>query len=338
MKKIYVKGIISFIIIMLFMGTMEQNQVHLIFVGDILLDRGVRKVLNEKGYNYPYMDVKDILKKGDISFGNLENPITQRGVPAYKRKDLIFRGDIKNTKALKEAGFDILNLANNHAMDYKSIGIMDTIDLLEKEKIKPLGFSDPRKTENIVVMKRKGIRFGYLGYSIFPPEGYIYSKEREDILRVNMKTIGETIRKAKKMCDYLIISFHWGNEYEFYPSDYQKNLAHIAIDQGANLVIGHHSHVLQGVERYKNKLIFYSLGNFIFDRQMNKGTDETIMVDVTVEKDQCKGVRLIPIKIKNCQPNIAKEKNGEYILKRLKMYSRGLIDEIEIRNGLGYIK
>ncbi|MCT4607419.1 MAG: CapA family protein [Marinisporobacter sp.] len=336
MKKI-IKGILFFIVAILFIGVMEKREVELVFVGDILLDRGVRKVLNEKGYDYPYRNVEKILRKGDNTFGNLESPITQRGVAAYKRRDLIFRGDIENAKALKEAGFHILNLANNHTMDYKSIGITDTIKHLEKVNIKSLGVIDPHKANKMIIMKRKGIRFGYLGYSVFPPEGYIYSKERMDISRVNMKKIGDTIKKAKEGCDYLILSFHWGNEYEFYPSEVQKNLAHIAIDQGADLVIGHHPHVLQGVEKYKDKLIFYSLGNFVFDRQRNKGTDETIIVNIKIENNQCKEVTLTPIRIKECQPHIAKGKDGEYILERLKMYSQGLIDEIEIRNGLGYI-
>ncbi|MCT4619964.1 MAG: CapA family protein [Marinisporobacter sp.] len=336
MKKI-VKGMLFLIVAILLIGVMDKRQVNLVFVGDILLDRGVRKIVDERGYDYPYRNIKDILRKGDNTFGNLESPITQRGIPVYKRRDLIFRGDIENTKALKEAGFHILNLANNHTMDYRSIGIADTMKHLEKANIKSLGVIDPHRKNKMVIMKRKGIRFGYLGYSVFPPEGYIYSKERMDISRADMKTIGDTIRKAKEGCDYLILSFHWGNEYEFYPSEVQKNLAHTAIDQGADLVIGHHPHVLQGLEQYKEKFIFYSLGNFIFDKQRNKGTDETIIVNAKIENNKCKEITLIPIRIKDCQPCIAKGKDGEYILKRLKMYSQGLIDEIEIRNGLGYI-
>ncbi|TCO79438.1 poly-gamma-glutamate synthesis protein (capsule biosynthesis protein) [Marinisporobacter balticus] len=315
----------------------NSRNVEVCFVGDILLDRGVRKKLNEKGYDYPYLKVKKILNEADVTFGNLENPITNRGTAVYKRRDLIFRGDNQNAKFLKEAGFDILNLTNNHAMDYRSTGIDDTINHLKKVDIKPLGVVKPSQKIKPLMIQKKGVHLGFLGYSIFPPEGYIYSRDRADILRVDNNAFGNEIKRAKKACDFLVVSFHWGKEYEVFPSDHQKEMAHKAIDCGADLVIGHHPHVLQGVEKYKDKLIFYSLGNFIFDRQIQNGVDETVIVDLYINKNGYKEIRCIPIRIIDCQPNLAEGKDAEYILKRLQTYSDGLIDAIEIKNGFGYI-
>jgi poly-gamma-glutamate synthesis protein (capsule biosynthesis protein) len=121
-------------------------------------------------------------------------------------------------------------------------------------------------------------------------------------------------------------------------SEQQKALAHLAVDSGADLVLGHHPHVLQGIEEYRGRLILYSLGNFVFDRQIQPGTDETFILELTISGGKWKEAALTPIKIVNCQPRPAEEKKGEEILLRLQKYSQGLNTSLVIREGRGYLE
>lgn len=314
------------------------EEIVLCTVGDILLDRGVAREM--KGdYHYPYRKVKHILEAADITLGNLECPLTTHGTPALKRPIIIFKADPQNAEAIKGSGFDILNLANNHTMDYGTQGVVNTMKVLKEFDIDFIGaginYGEARKP---LYIEKKDCRIGFLGYSVFPPEGYISFSDRPDVAKVAMESLREEIKSAKKECDLLVVSFHWGKEYDFYAGRMQKDLAHTVIDSGGDLVLGHHPHVLQGVERYKDGIIFYSLGNFVFDRQIQRGTDETIIVNFTIKDKNLSQVEIIPAKIRKCQPYIVGDKEGEHILNRLKLYSDGMNTDINIRNSIGYIE
>lgn len=316
-----------------------SKPVHILAAGDILLDRGVLKPLGEHGFDYPYAGVKEKLLQADIAFANLECPLTEGGKPALKRPELVFRGSTLNGAALKAAGFDILNLANNHTMDQGREGLLDTIELLESSGIRTLGAGKSRSEARKPVFIEKGwTKLGFLGYSDFPPEGYMYDEDKADVARPDMKTLSEEIRTAAEQCDFLVVSFHWGKEFDSYPGDRQREMAHAAIDSGAGLVIGHHPHVLQGVEKYKGKLIFYSLGNFVFDRQLPKGTDESVMLDIAVTDGRYKEARLIPVRIAECRPVIVQGEEAEDILGRYAGLSEGYGVDIDIAEGIGYIR
>lgn len=327
--------------VVLIIGVILRNyyseEIVLCAVGDILLDRGVKAQINGD-YDYPYRKVKNVLERADITFGNLECPITTGGTPALKRSILLFKAEPENAEAIKGTGFDILNLANNHTMDYSTEGITNTMNILKDLNIDFIGaghnYEEARKPFYI---KKKSCKIGFLGYSVFPPEGYISFSDRPDVAKVDIEMLENEIKSAKKSCDFLIVSFHWGKEYEFYAGKMQKNLAHTVIDSGGDLVLGHHPHVLQGVERYKDRLIFYSLGNFIFDRQIQNGTDETIIAKLIIKDKKLDAVQIIPIKIKNCQPYVVNGRAAEYILNRFKLYSEGMNTNVHVKSGIGYI-
>jgi poly-gamma-glutamate synthesis protein (capsule biosynthesis protein) len=295
-----------------------QRTVTVALTGDILLDRGVRKYLDSEGVDYPYEKVRDILSRFDIVFGNLECPITEGGVPALKSWNLVFKADIENSNALRRAGYDVLNLANNHVMDYGTEGLLSTLDALEKSGIKEVGAGeDSKKARLPVYVEAKGIVIGFLGYSTFPHEGYFFFADRPDVAYADINRIDDEIRNARENCDFLIVSFHWGKEFDFYPYDYQRELAYLAVDSGADVVVGHHPHVLQEIEEYNGSHIFYSLGNFVFDWQVPLGTDETVIVGLTLSGDGIREVELIPVQIKDCQPVPAHGDKAERILGRL---------------------
>jgi len=312
--------------------------VHILAGGDILLDRGVGRYLESNGFDYPYTGIRDEIKNNSIAFANLEGPLTDRGKPVLKRPELIFRGSTGNVTALKASGFDILNLANNHTMDQGREGLEDTIKLLEENGIKALGAGTTRsEARKPVFIDRGSARIGFLGYNDFPPEGYMIDEDKADVTRPDIKTLGEEVKAAGVQCDFLVVSFHWGKEFDSYPGKRQREMAKEAIDNGADVVLGHHPHVLQGVEKYKGKLIFYSLGNFIFDKQLHKGTDEAILIDISVSGGECTEARIIPLRIVECRPVIMKGQEAEAILARYRDLSAGSGANIEIEGGIGFI-
>ncbi len=316
----------------------NTKPVHIATAGDILLDRGVSEYLEKSGYDYPYTDIKGEILKGDIAIANLECPLTDSESPVLKRPELIFRGSKLNGPALKSAGFDLLNLANNHTMDQGREGLMDTIKVLDSSGIRSLGAGMTRSEAHRPVFIKKGrTGIGFLGYSDFPPEGYMYDEDKADVARVDIKSLGEEVKAAREQCDFLVVSFHWGKEFDYYPGERQREMAHTAAESGADIIIGHHPHVLQNVEKYKGALIFYSLGNLVFDRQLPKGTGESVIIDITVASGKWKEVRIVPVRIENCKPVIVKGQAAEFILDKYRTCSEDYGVNIDVVDGIGNI-
>jgi gamma-polyglutamate biosynthesis protein CapA len=334
-KKLLVIGISAIVTLLAIHNLLVYRSVRISVVGDILLDRGVEVMIQRYGPSYPYEKISKVLKQSDITVGNLEGPITESSTPALKKNNLIFRGDLLNLPYLYNAGFSLFNLANNHVMDYGPKGLCDTIELLNKAGINTFGAGyNKEKAEKPIYIHKNGIIIGFLGFSAFPPEGYFYFENRPDVAHLNEDRLRSIISHSKKECNVLVVIFHWGKEFDFYPSEHQKTVAHMACESGADIVIGHHPHVLQGIEKYKGKYIFYSLGNFVFDKQVPKGTDQTGVLQFTVNKQAIQAVTLLPIKIIKCQPTTCNENDAQYITKRLNLYSKGIGTVIEYTNNL----
>lgn len=305
----------------IFILNVRNKEVTIFFVGDILLDRGVGDKIDKNGPDYPYQNVKDILPKADIVFGNLECPITSTGIPALKRPYYLFKGEPYNAEALKKSGFNLLNLANNHTIDYGREGLLNTIKLLEDNSIITIGAGQDKTSAHKPVFKEvSGTVIGFLSYLSFPIEGYVYSDKKTDVARLDLATLASEIKRAKTGCNLLVVSFHWGSEFSNYPTENQKKAAHLSIENGADIVIGHHPHVLQGMEFYMDKPIFYSLGNFVFDKQEPLGTDETVILEVKLSDKAINSLSISPIKIIECQPTVPN--TNEDILKILNNFEK----------------
>lgn len=316
----------------------SSKNIRISICGDILLDRGVKTQIKSNGVNYPYQGVRNILKKSDAVIGNLECPITQKSSPVFKDKKLVFRADVPNAAALKAAGFSILCLANNHSMDQNSEGLMDTMKNLNTVGIMTVGAGLNREDANKpLFFNLSGSTIGILSFSHFPAEGYFFFENKPDVAHVN-ENIEKNVREAKSKCDFLIVTLHWGKEFNNFPSEHQIELAHSLIDNGADVIAGHHPHVLQGIEKYKDKLIFYSLGNFVFDKQIFKGTDETVIFNLTLNKNLLKQAEIIPIRIIKAQPQKLVGKDAEELISKLQKYSRDMGTEITFEKDSWYVK
>lgn len=301
----------------------EGKTIKLSFVGDILLASSVEALMKKNGFEYPYAKASPYLLEPDLLAGNLENPITKRGIPA-QNKQYVFKGTPDSLPALKEAGFDVVNLANNHTLDQGVEGLLDTIGYLDKEGIPNVGAgNDETEAYKPVLLEANGISVAYVGLSRVLPVGeWKATDKRAGLAETYDSTRAvKTIKDAKGQADLVVVMVHWGIEREDYPNGDQKRLAREYIDAGADLVIGSHPHVLQGMEQYKGKWISYSLGNFIFNMTKTEKTKDTGVLDAvcTVEGD-C-SLQFHPMRAVASQPTPLEGEQKKALLKRLSSLS-----------------
>lgn len=292
----------------------------LIAVGDIMPGRTVeQKMLQYNDWTYPFKETYQVTTTGDIIFGNLESPLTEG--PVVPAGSLVFRASPQTTTGLQFGGFNVVSLANNHMKNQGTKGIQETIAYLDQAGIKHAGAgltdSEARQPTTIEI---NGIKFSFLAYtdSSFTPNSYEAAANRSGSPFMNEQQLIEDINSLKNNADVIIISMHAGTEYSSQPNQKQIDFAHTAIDNGAKLVIGHHPHVVQPMEEYKNGYIFYSLGNFVFDQMWSEATRESAIAVITFGKIDIENIELVPIKIFDySQPRVLSDLEGQSIISRM---------------------
>jgi poly-gamma-glutamate capsule biosynthesis protein CapA/YwtB (metallophosphatase superfamily) len=280
-----------------------SEQISLAFVGDIMMGANVEKLLKNNGFDYPYLHISSILQESDIAAGNMENPITDRGEPADK--SFVFRTSPEAVPGMVKSGFDIFNLANNHTLDYGLKGLQDTIRLLTEAGMYGVGAGmNQEEAYNPVVIDKQGVRVAYLGLTkVVPDISWKAGKNTPGLAETyNYTRPIQAIEAANKIADMVVVLVHWGIEGATEPKVSEKELAHRYIDAGADLVIGSHPHVLQGIESYKGKWIAYSLGNFIFTTNGKAGTNDTVIVQASCSKSGDCQLNIVPIIAGPAQP------------------------------------
>lgn len=279
----------------------SDNDITINFAGDTTLAWCFEDAVGDD-FSYPFARAP-WFGEADVTMVNLENAVAERG---YKvPKEFNFRMPPKYLQVLKNGGIDIVNLANNHVWDYSQVGVEDTIAHLDEAGIYHVGGGvsvEDEKKPVILIIKGKNI--GFLGYYFL--EG----------------NVEEDVSALKQAVDVVIVNFHWGTERSNFPESYQVDLAHRAIDAGADLVIGHHPHVLQGMERYKDGIIAYSLGNFIFGGNSRRQHDTCVFQ--LIIRDGQKIPALIPVRISEWQPYWLEGEEGRWIIDSIKGYSKDL--------------
>jgi poly-gamma-glutamate synthesis protein (capsule biosynthesis protein) len=220
-----------------------------------------------------FRNVADLLQDSDICFGNLESVLSDNGEIEKDIKSFQMRGAPGIAKSLRNAGFNIMSVANNHAMQHGDEAFYETCAVMLREGIQPLGIRSNGNRTVPVRLVVNGCSVALLGYSLRPEK---YSKNAL-YARVPVDQIIHDIETQKADNDIVIVSLHWGDEFVRVPSPKQVKAGHAFVEAGASLIIGHHPHILQGVERYRNSIIAYSLGNFIFDFWQKKYRDTAIL-------------------------------------------------------------
>ena len=320
------------------------TKTSLLAVGDILLTRQVAAQIEKNGdSNLPFNNLQTLLKDADITFGNLECPLSENPNPI--REGLIFRCPTKYLAGLINAGFDVLSTANNHMLDQGIEGLEFTINHLLSQNILPVGtvLSDSMEldTNDGPVIERDGVKIGFLGYSYTAKNDGGKSTHPQIASAYDLQKLQTDIATLKTRSDVVVVSMHAGTEYTRAPNQNQIDFAHAAIDAGANIVIGHHPHWIQPVEIYspqpsspgdgegwgevetkRQGIIFYSLGNFVFDQMWSQETREGLMVKLNFENQELKSAELLPVIIENyCCPRLANDQEKPNILRKINLDS-----------------
>lgn len=253
----------------------EEKSVSILFAGDLMVDRYIRTVVSSKGDDYVFEGVKDVMQNADLVVANLEGPITKNesisiGTEIGERNNYKFTFDERAVDILKKYNIRAVNIGNNHILDFGLDGAKQTQNCLEKGGVGYFGQFNGNTVSSSNILKLGDFRIGFVGYNQF-------AKDAKN------KTL-EDISGLKERADIIIVFTHWGVEYESGARPKEKALAHEFVDNGADLIIGTHPHVIQETEEYKGKRIYYSLGNFVFDQYFSSETEKGMLVMAKLSK------------------------------------------------------
>jgi poly-gamma-glutamate synthesis protein (capsule biosynthesis protein) len=314
---------------------LQAEEVIINAVGDVMLAGRWASSLQKSGYDYPFRAVAAELKKGDITLANLESPLA-RGGKEFTDKKFRFRADPEVAPALKESGINLVTLANNHIMDFGEQALLETLQHLDSAGIGRFGAGkNLAEARTAVHCTIKGKRFAFLGYSLTQPTGFFAGSSRAGTAPGYDTFFVTDITNARKQADHVIVSFHWGTEGLTDIQANQREVAHKAIDAGADVIIGHHPHVLRGIERYKRGIIFYSLGNFTFASK-SRTADYSAIIRFRFD-DGKQEAEILPLDILyrrvKFQPQLLSGEPAGEVIERLNRLSRPYRTKIESRDG-----
>lgn len=269
--------------------TSSDQKVTMRFVGDMMFAGNVELILEKQGYDYPFTYVKEDLTSADITIGNLETSISTRGEP--EDKQYVYRSKPEAVTSIAKAGFDVVNTANNHILDYGLTAFEDTLNYLDEAGVKHVGSGlDEEEAYAYELVETQGIQIAFLGFSqVVPDVSWKADKAHPGVAETYDYTRPvAAIEEAREHADLVVVLAHWGEERADEPEQKQVEMAYRYIDAGADLVVGSHAHTLQGFEQYKGKWIAYNLGNFIFTTNTTEKTWETVILTATCSAEgQC---------------------------------------------------
>ncbi len=336
--------------------TMDKESVIIGLTGDVMIGRLVNKVISTTSYEYPWGNLLPLLNKTDLNLINLETTLTSsiNAVP----KVFNFKSDPENVESLKRAKIDVVTLANNHILDFGIEGLEDTLQALGKAGIQHVGAGlNIEEAKKPVIMDIKNTTIGIIGYTdneptwkataTKPGTNYVYigdhstaggpqpnglppglltkfELKKHNFSDLKYREVIREIIKLKRKVDILIFTIHWGPNMVQHPTIAFQRFARVAIDAGVDILHGHSAHVFQGIEIYKNKVIFYDAGDFIDDYYVTPSlrNDRSFLFLVEVNKEGIKGIQLVPVLISRMQVNKAKGKDYVKSMAMMKSLSR----------------
>ncbi len=299
----------------------EEFIVQLTAVGDIMLDRALGQAIWQGNIDFPFALVAEQLSSADITLGNLESALGDVGQPA--EKSYTFRAPPAAAESLALAGFDVLSFANNHALDYGTEAFIQASDLLSGQSIAIIGAGlNESAARKPLVLEARGLKLAFLAYVDVPVEvlGFDTKQwqaggDQPGLLWADLPIVEADVKKAREDADIVIVVLHSGFEYVEAPSPRQAEISRTAINAGADLVIGHHAHVLQGVEFFDTGVTVYGLGNFAFEID---GDPETALLNVWLDEQGVRQIEFVPAVIQfGGQPRIANELEKTKILAKI---------------------
>ncbi|MCG8401632.1 MAG: CapA family protein [Firmicutes bacterium] len=311
-----------------FVGINDKDRgISINLVGDIMLASRVGTAVEKHGPQYPWSAISDILSAADVTIGNLECAVGSGHYRPDPDKQFAFLANPEALKGARDAGVNVLTLANNHVLDFGPEALLDTIFHLENNGIKYTGAGaniDGALTP--VIMERNGVTVGVLAFSYVIPRGWwVAGHNRPGTTSGHdYEQVYESVRDLSQKTNITVVSLHWGRELADRPSKQQQKLARRLVDLGADIILGHHPHVLQGLEQYKNSLIIYSAGNFIFTLSGDVRGRQSMILQVDAAPGGLTGVRIHPAWLEFGHTIPANETQTASIIRRLQKLSAEL--------------
>ena len=264
--------------------------------GDVMVARHIGVLARRRGAATLFDGLRGVAGPRDIFFANLESPLGPAGLsPAFPEKPFNFLGSTGTAAAMKDAGFTLLSLANNHGMDYGADAVAHTTAALDAAGVAWAGVGvNAADARALRALERRGLRFGFLAYADAHSPRVFADGDRAGVSALCPSWILEDIARWRSRVDVLVVSLHWGIEYADRPTERQQRLARRIIDAGADLVLGHHPHVFQGLEEYNGGLIAYSLGNLLFD-QRGERRDQNYLLRCVFRGGRRESTTLVPL-------------------------------------------
>ncbi len=289
----------------------KGSELTMTMVGDVMMGRYVNDVVEQHGTEYVFRYVSPYFKNSDYVSGNFDQTVLLKEEKEYKKADkqMGLHTNENVVKAMKEQGFTLFNLANTNTMNYGEIGLLDTLKTFKNEEIEVVGAGENLESaKNIIYKEINGVRVATIGFTDVYPEKSNATDKRAGVLTMDPDLLFELIGKAKDAnqgnADLVVVNANWGQEYDSEPSPRQQKLGRAMIDAGADIIVGHHPHVLQSVEAYKKGIIFYSLGNFVFDQGWTK-TKDSALVQYNLDANGQAKVEIVPLVLKEGTPRPA---------------------------------
>ncbi len=305
-----------------------------------MLGSWVVDYIDQYGGSYPFDSTCALLRSADFSIGNLEAPLTKTGTVAAN-KTYTFKVPPRFAPAIKESGIDIVTLANNHMLDFGCEGLTNTLAALDSVGVRHCGAGENLQQASApAILQACGLRVAFVGFTLTFPKEFWATAHSCGTCFAEESLLARVLQECERAADLTVVSFHWGEEKRTTPKDYQPQLAHQAIDLGADLVLGHHPHVLQGLEIYKNRLIAYSLGNYVFG-SYSQDARTSMVLQVTIDKTGLVKAKVSPIAVYNhkvqFQPKLLRGKARQAVLQELNEISMALNAGRKIVNAAGEI-
>ena len=312
--------------------------------GDLIFWREVAEYIDMNGGASAMAGIADLIDDADVTIADLESPLSDNDSVPLPQKDVYIIGRPEALEGMINAGIDVVSLANNHIMDYSGPALEDTIKALDKAGILHAGAGmTEAEADAVLELEVNGASIAFISWTDIVPHNFIAFGEAPGVAsaRLNMDSACSRIRKAKETHDIVIVAIHWGIEYEDYISDeIQRTPAHQFVEAGADIILGNHPHVPEGIEFYQGSLIAYAHGNCVFRQDPAKGyTHESYLMDFTVTQDGISDLVVTPLYLSEEYgiPGLAQGEQAQSTLTRLAEISDGMNSAFEIRGGKAYV-
>ena len=310
--------------------------------GDLIFWREVADYIDANGGASAMANIADTLAQADVTISNLESPLSDNESEPVIDKDVYIIGRPSAIDSITNSGIDVVSLANNHIMDYTGPALKDTLAALDGAGILHAGAGmNEAQAETPAELEVNGASIAFFSWTDIVPDYFVAFGDEPGVVsaRLNMKDACKRVSEAKATHDIVIVAMHWGVEYEDYISDYlQSEPAHQLVDAGADVILGNHPHVMEGVEFYKGSLIAYAHGNCVFWQKYDH-THESIVLNFDMTQDGIKNVVVTPLYLDDTYgiPDFATDAQATETLTRLEEISQGMNVAFDICDGKAYI-